>query len=403
VAVSSQLKAASSKKAVSCELRAENRRFYMFKKVLIVLMIGIFLLGMATKAEVENVKEEAEGTATTESSVKGENIIPLEKWQRDKKVDDKVYKIAGELEDLCEKNNNSYEAICWSPTAVDLKFKLERMEDENPQEVLPVMYEIARDRKRSVLLRRLMIENLGYSKKPVCIQALIDFLLDKSEEEQIRYDAAELLGRIAKDTTATPALIEAMEDKSNPERVRARAAHAFVFIRDERAVKPLLENIEADPSLDVKRISISALGAIGRDTENREMVNPLLEIVEKGEKVGKKVSDYSEIKTLQYHAISALGAMKEEKVLPVLSKKVESEEKSNLHVTIWALGNIGGVEAQSTLLKLLRHESEGTRFDAAKALLKIGDGSVVSDIEKALPTLEVYHRNMISDSLQKFK
>ena len=32
----------------------------MFKKVLIVLMIGCFLLGMATKAEVENVKEEAE-------------------------------------------------------------------------------------------------------------------------------------------------------------------------------------------------------------------------------------------------------------------------------------------------------------------------------------------------------
>jgi len=32
----------------------------MFKKVLIVLMIGCFLLGWATKAEVENVKEEAE-------------------------------------------------------------------------------------------------------------------------------------------------------------------------------------------------------------------------------------------------------------------------------------------------------------------------------------------------------
>jgi len=32
----------------------------MFKKILIVLMIGCFLLGMATKAEVENVKEEVE-------------------------------------------------------------------------------------------------------------------------------------------------------------------------------------------------------------------------------------------------------------------------------------------------------------------------------------------------------
>jgi hypothetical protein len=51
----------------------------MFKKILIVLMIGCFLLGMATRAEAENVKEEAEeevmsdsttadfGTTTTES------------------------------------------------------------------------------------------------------------------------------------------------------------------------------------------------------------------------------------------------------------------------------------------------------------------------------------------------
>jgi hypothetical protein len=39
----------------------------MFKKILIVLMIGCFLLGMATKAEVENVKEEAETTAAGSS------------------------------------------------------------------------------------------------------------------------------------------------------------------------------------------------------------------------------------------------------------------------------------------------------------------------------------------------
>jgi HEAT repeat protein len=374
----------------------------MRKFVLIVLSF-CFLLGMATRKELENVKKTVETTTTAESTVGGKEIIPLENWERNKKVDKEVYKIAGELEELCEKNNNSYEAICWSPTAVKLKFKLEEMADKNPEEVLPPMYKIARDRKRSVLLRRLMIENLGYSKKPACVKALIDFLLDKSEEGQVRYDAAELLGRIIKDTTATPALIKTMEDKSNPERVRSEAAHAFVFTRDERAVKPLLGIIKSDPSLDVKRISISALGAIGRDTDNREMVNPLLEIVEKGGMVKKGTSDYSEIKTLQYHAISSLGAMKEERVVPLLSKMVESNDRNNLDVTIWALGNIGGAKAQNTLLKLLNHENEGVRFDAAKALLKMDDRSVVSDVEKVLPTLEVYHRNMITDSLQKFK
>jgi len=40
----------------------------MFKKILIVLMIGCFLLGMATKAEVEEIKEEAEKEVIEDSA-----------------------------------------------------------------------------------------------------------------------------------------------------------------------------------------------------------------------------------------------------------------------------------------------------------------------------------------------
>jgi len=47
----------------------------MFKKILIVLIVGCFLLGMATKAEVENVKEEAESTEV--SADNGELKIEL--------------------------------------------------------------------------------------------------------------------------------------------------------------------------------------------------------------------------------------------------------------------------------------------------------------------------------------
>jgi len=373
----------------------------MFKKVLIVLMIGCFLLGMATKEEAEN----AVGNTTTieleKTAASDENrgMVPLEKWERNRRVDDKVYKIAGELEEICEKNNNNYEAIGWSMSAARLVGELKELGED----ALPAIYDVAKDTGRSELLRMLMTERLAFSYEPAVTKPLINFLMNKSESERMKVNVAELLGRILKDTIATPALIKTMEDKSNPDNVRDQAAHAFVFIHDERAIKPLLENIKSDPSLDVKRISISALGAIGRDTDNREMVNPLLAIVEKGEKVQKGANDYSEIKTLQYHAISSLGAIKERRIVPILSRKVEGEDMSNLYVAIWALGNIGGSEAQNTLLKLLNHDSEGIRFDAAKALLKIGDRSVVSDIEKVLPTLEVYQRNMLSDSLRKIK
>jgi HEAT repeat protein len=52
---------------------------------------------------------------------------------------------------------------------------------------------------------------------------------------------------------------------------------------------------------------------------------------------------------------------------------------------------------------LLNDKDESVRFDAAKALLKIGDKSAISEVEKVLPTLEVYQRNMLSDSLRKIK
>jgi len=371
----------------------------MFKKVLIVILV-CFLLGMATRVEAENAKE-ATTTELEKTTANDENegVVPLEKWERDKRVDDKVYKIADELEEICEKNNNNYEAIGWSMSAARLVGELKEL----GKDALLAIYDVAEDTSRNELLRILMTERLAFSYEPAVTKPLMNFLTDKNESERMRVNVAELLGRILKDTTATAVLIETMEDRSNPEKVRWEAAHAFVFMNDERAVKPLLDNVESDPSLEVKRISISALGAIGRETNNREMVNPLLEIVEKGEKVEKRASDYSEIKTLQYHAISALGAMKEERVMPLLIKKVESKDKANLDVVVWALGNIGGAKAQNTLLKLLNHENEGVRFDAAKALLKIGDSSIVPEVEKVLPTLEVYQRNMLSDSLQKFK
>jgi len=365
------------------------------RKISFLLVLSFcFLLGMATKAEVGDMKEEVEGKETivdSTNAIVGDNeIIPLENWERDKEIDKEVYKIANELEKWCERAKGDYEAIGWNLTAVRLIKKL----DELGKDALPASYEIAKDRNRNELLRILMIEGLGASREPAVTSPLVNFLMDKSESERIRVNVADWLGRI-KDTTATTALIGTMEDKSNPEKVRWEAAHAFVFIYDERAVEPLLDNVKLDPSLDVKRISISALGAIGRETDNREMVKPLLEIVEKGDN-----------KILQYHAISSLGAMKEEKVIPLLSEIVNSEKKPNLSVTIWALGNIGDSEAKKLLLNITidKKIEDWIRFGAAKALIKTKDKSVIPKLSEALISFEdEYLKRMLSDSLEGLK
>jgi len=62
----------------------------MFKKSLIVLMIGCFLLGMATKAEVEGVKEEAEKGVVLDSDIEGNwTNVEIEYFRNKEYVGDK--------------------------------------------------------------------------------------------------------------------------------------------------------------------------------------------------------------------------------------------------------------------------------------------------------------------------
>jgi len=316
-------------------------------------------------------------------------MIPLEEWERDEKVDKEVKEIAEKLEKICERCKGDYEAVGWSPVAARLVGQLKDL----GKSALPAILDVAKDTSRNVELRRIMVSELGFSYNPAVTVPLIKFLLDKGEEPLLRYNAADLLGRILKDTTATSALIETMEDKRNPEKIRWEAAHAFVFIHDERSIQPLLKIVKSDSSTEIKRISISALGLIGKNTGNKKMVPNLLEIVRS-----------SENWKLQYQAISALGAMKEEKVIPIIERKIKKDEKVNLHVAIWALGNIGGAKAKNLLLDFLKHKNEPTRFDAAQALLKMGDKSVIPEIEKAISEFgDKGYKRMLSDSLKKLK
>ena len=263
------------------------------------------------------------------------------------------------------------------------------------EKALPEMLRQIKNKSLHSNLRFDMISHLGYfgyvRKKYLkeVIDSLGKMLLDKSEDPSVRNGICGYFFEVVKDTHATSYLIQVMEDKSNPERVRWWAAHAFVFIPDERAVKPLLKNLDEDPSMEVKKISISALGAIGRKTGNKDMVPKLMGIVEdKGRN------------PLRYFAISALGAMKEDRLVPLLTQSIKNKDKRDFDVVIWALGNIGTPECKEALLQLLKDEDEGVRYDAALSLLKMRDKSVIPAIESVIPTFNSSgFRKVISDSL----
>jgi len=323
----------------------------------------------------------------------GESLseLPIDKWPRDRRIDKQVKRLAKKIEFHCKLVKGDYGAFGWDIVGVKLLYKLGEIVRNNPQKGIPSVYDIAMDRGRDRLLRGLMWEGLLDLEEEACVKAACKFILDKSEDEILRARVIELLGG-TKDTSATPYLIQVMEDKSNPERVRWCAAHAFVFIPDERAVKPLLKNLDEDPSMEVKKISISALGAIGRKTGNKDMVPKLMGIVEdKGRN------------PLRYFAISALGAMKEDRLVPLLTQSIKNKDKRDFDVVIWALGNIGTPECKEALLQLLKDEDESIRFFAAKAIIKTGDKEAISEVERSLERFSSGHREVIGKALKEAK
>ena len=358
------------------------------RKLLLIVLLVCFLLGMATREEAENA---VEGTTTTElektaANDENQGVVPLEKWERNKRVDQEVYKIADELEEICEKNNNSYEAIGWSMSAARLVGELKEL----GKDALPAIYDVTKDTSRNVNLRRVMMSELGFSKEQAVIRPLIDFLLNKSEDASLRYNAADLLGRILKDTTATTAMIKTMEDKNNPSEIRAKAASAFVSIHDKKAIPNLLMLL-SDSSKDVRAMAAWSIGSNAYFFKDTKVTVPLIEAL------SREKTDVVRIKI-----IGALSVTDDKRAVTTLSNLIKSRG-SNYNYAIKCISNLKYPESIEVLKELLKDDNERIRFDAAKALLKMGDKSVASDIEKVLPTLENYHRNMISDSLQKFK
>ena len=326
------------------------------------------------------------GTVFAKPKEDTKTVVPLEQWERNERVDKKVYKIADELEKVCIMYKDDPEAIGWSPVAARLVYKLKGF----GKDALPAILDIAKDKSRNVELRKIMMSELGFSYNPAVTKPLINFLLDKAEDSSVRYNAADLLGRILKDTTATNALIETMEDKNNPEKVRWEAIRSIGSLQDIRGISYLWETLKnKEEGRDIRAISARALGGMGKAIEPK--TDELIEMFNNEE--------YGLVKD---NLICALGATGSKKIIKPLIEYIH-RKKFLGNVVSSAILNIGGPEAKEVLQGLLRDESEGIRFDAAKALIKMRDKSVIPEIEKILPTLEVYHRNMVSDSLSKLR
>jgi len=158
---------------------------------------------------------------------------------------------------------------------------------------------------------------------PAAVEPLIR-VLESSESENARVNAASILGDIG-DKRAVVPLINALKDGSK--NVRAAAAESLGTLKDRRATLPLMEALkDSDPVTRVN--AATALGTIADKTATQALINVVM--------------DKTEREQVRTAAITSLGVSNNE-------------------------------PAQETLVKVLidEYEKDGTRKTAAAALRKI--------------------------------
>ena len=152
--------------------------------------------------------------------------------------------------------------------------------------------------------------------------------------------------RVGKGLTFPLKLVEFLMSRANEEKA------AGVMIALLRSGK---ESKETQLSL------INTLGQLGKEADP-----PVVALIEE-----LKDQDHD----IRAKAIEALGKTKNREASAPLVKLLDEETDKNLTI-IWALGEIGDPKAIPALNPLLDSENKYVRFNARKALAKIGTGQV---------------------------
>jgi len=207
---------------------------------------------------------------------------------------------------------------------------------------------------------------LGRVGSRAVVTALTHVLDNLHEDLDVRSGAAEALGDIAlvKRSTAAPAvpsLLAALSDKDAW--IRHDSAVALGYLREPRALSPLVALLRSDPDLRVRESAAGALGWI----KSQDGLEPLLSVLEnKSESLG-----------LRQCAVSALYHIPSRSALAALLRALHDADPEIRLWSVRTLGQIRDIRAISPLQELIDRsgnmdpDSDALRDEAHDAIRRI--------------------------------
>lgn len=234
------------------------------------------------------------------------------------------------------------------------------------------------DKGNPPIYRKYAASKLGHTKKDSrAVEPLIGILLDKTEGELIRTEAAFTLGLIG-DKRAIGPLLECLDDESRV--VQINVLRGLTMFRDERTIGPLIALTKSE---DPKKRAIAGHGLV---VDTPEVITTLINLIREDPYFSSK-----------YGAVESLGNTKTQDeeafqtLLEVLHGKYVKEGYDNSEKRIFrcaaaiALGKIGDRRAVQPLIKVLQEEEPGTvLIDTAKALGNLDDKRALGHLRKKM-------------------
>ncbi|MEA3507158.1 MAG: HEAT repeat domain-containing protein [Elusimicrobiota bacterium] len=211
----------------------------------------------------------------------------------------------------------------------------------------------------SPALRRQAVSEIGELRTEKAIDRLGE-VLQEDPNFTVRALAAEALGNM-RDKRATSYLIDALGDVNR--NVKASAIVSFGYIRDPKAVKPLIEFVKEEENVGLKISALNVLGVIG----DSRAVTPLVEALE---------NDNPRIRRI---AAQSLGRLRDKESVDALIDAADDKNEGVRLFAVRALGEIGSEDAVKPLKKLLDDEENlEVKIAAAHALGQLGEDDGLS-------------------------